>query len=284
MMPSCLCCRPLLSRPVLSRRGFVATAFAAATATAGRAFAQAAPVASAGPVPPAMLADLVTANHILSNEAVVDGFGHVSVRHPANPERFLLSRSLAPAVITQADIMEFDLDGTATETVSPARNPYLERFIHSAIYRARPDVMSVIHTHSPAVIPFANVKTPLKPMNHVAGFIGAGAPVFEIRDTAGPASDMLISSQALGRALAAKLGTAHVVLMRGHGSTVAGQSIRHATYRAVYTEVNARMQAEAMKIGTPTFLNDAEAKAAMITNDRLVDRPWSVWVRKLGTR
>jgi HCOMODA/2-hydroxy-3-carboxy-muconic semialdehyde decarboxylase len=137
----------------------------------------------------------------------------------------------------------------------------------------------VVHSHSPSVIPFADTGVPLRPMNHIAGLLGTGAPVFEIRDAGGPATDMLIRNAELGRALAATLGGHQVVLMRGHGSVAAGQSIRHVVFRAVYTEVDARMEAEAIRLGTPTFLNAEEAAAAMKTNDALVERPWALWKR-----
>jgi HCOMODA/2-hydroxy-3-carboxy-muconic semialdehyde decarboxylase len=226
-----------------------------------------------------LIDDLVAANRILYDQGVVDGFGHVSARHDKDPNRYLLSRSMAPALVTDDDIMEFDLDSTPID--QRGRAVYLERFIHGEIYKARPDVLSVVHSHSPAVLPYANTKVPLRPMNHISGFLGGGVPVFEIRDVAGPASDMLIRSAALGRALAVALGPRPVALMRGHGSVAAAQSVRHVVFRAVYTEVNARMESEALRLGEPTFLNDGEAAAAMKTNDALVDRPWDLWKRRV---
>ena len=223
------------------------------------------------------IGDLVIANRILAREDVVDAYGHVSIRHPAKPDHYLLSRSLSPEFVTRADIIEFKLDGTP---VNDSRPGYLERFIHGAIYKARPDVRAIVHSHSPAVIPYADVKVALRPMNHIAGFLGGGVPVFEIRDTAGPASNMLISSATLGHALATTLGPHPVALMRGHGSVAAAQSVRHVVFRAIYTEVNARMESEALRLGEPMFLNDAEAAAAMKTNDGLVDRPWELWKRR----
>ena len=263
---------PCLCHPsTLGRRALLATAAAWTTA-------QAAAPASAGPADPALIDDLVAANRILSDQGVVDGFGHVSARHGSDPNRYLLSRSMAPALVTAADIMEFDLDSAPVDP--QGRTPYLERFIHGEIYRARPDVMAVVHSHSPAVIPFANVAVPLRPMNHIAGFLGGGVPVFEIRDTAGPATDMLIRNAGLGRALAASLGPHAVALMRGHGSVAVGGSVRLVVFRAIYTEANARMEADALRLGQPVFLNDEEARAAAATNDALVDRPWALWRRK----
>jgi HCOMODA/2-hydroxy-3-carboxy-muconic semialdehyde decarboxylase len=236
------------------------------------------PPASAGPANAALLDDLVAANRILYDQGVVDGFGHVSVRHDKDQNRYLLSRSMAPALVTRDDILEYDLDSIAVDP--HGRTSYLERFIHGELYKARPDVIAIVHSHSPAVIPFADTAVPLRPMNHIAGFLGAGVPVFEIRDTAGPATDMLIRNPSLGHALAASMGNHSVALMRGHGSVAAAQSIRHVVFRAVYTEVNARMQADAMKLGTPVFLSAEEAAAAAKTNDGLVDRPWDLWKQR----
>ena len=239
---------------------------------AGRAEAQ---PASAGPPDPALLDDLVAANHILFDQGVVDGFGHVSARHDKDPSRFLLSRSMAPALVAAADIMEYDLDGTPADP--GGRAVYLERFIHGEIYRQRPDVMSVVHSHSPAVIPFGVSHVPLKPVYHMSGFLGAGAPVFDIRDAGGPATDMLIRNRDLGHALAVALGDAQVILMRGHGSTAVGPSVRMAVFRAVYTEVNAHLELDALRLGDVTFLDPGEAAAATKTGAGLVDRAWELW-------
>jgi ribulose-5-phosphate 4-epimerase/fuculose-1-phosphate aldolase len=223
-----------------------------------------------------VLEDLVAANRILFRQGVVDGFGHVSARHPDRPDRFLLARSMAPAQVTLADILEFEFDGSPVDPAGP--KPYLERFIHGEIYRARADVMAVVHSHSPSVVPFGVVPSvPLRPICHMSGFIGAAAPVFEIREAAGAASDMLIRTPGLGAALADKLGPAAVVLMRGHGSTVVGATVRQAVFRAVYTEVNAKLQAEALRLGPPVFLTEGEAAAASATNDGQIDRAWNLW-------
>ncbi|MSP00402.1 MAG: class II aldolase/adducin family protein [Acetobacteraceae bacterium] len=232
-------------------------------------------IRSAGSADPALIDDLVAANRILYDQGVVDAFGHISARHDKDPNRYLLSRSMAPALVTAADIMEFDLDSNPVD--AHGRTTYLERFIHGEIYKIRPDVKAVVHSHSLGVLPFANTAIRLRPMNHMAGFLGSGPPVFEIRDTAGPESDMLIRNGGLGQALAKVLGSNHVLLMRGHGSVAAGQSIRHVVFRAIYTEVNARTAAEALKLGKPIFLNAREAAAAMKTNDAQIDRPWSLW-------
>ncbi len=224
-----------------------------------------------------LLEDLALANHILVNEGVLDGFGHISVRHPTHPERFYIARSMAPALVTPEDIVEVDLNGDVHD--AQARRTYVERFIHSAIYKARPDVMSVIHSHSPAVIPFGVTGARLRPICHMSGFLGATTPVFDIRHSAGESTDLLVSSQALGDALAKVLGASNVALMRGHGSVTVGNSIKQAVFRGVYTESNARLQAEASRLGEITFLTEAEAKATSDMNDKHLDRPWEMWKR-----
>jgi HCOMODA/2-hydroxy-3-carboxy-muconic semialdehyde decarboxylase len=264
-MFDCFCCQP----SGLGRRALLASL---ASSVAAPAFA--AP-ASAGPADPRIIDDLVTANHILYDQGVVDGFGHISVRHDKDPNRYLLSRSIAPALVTADDIMEYDLDSNPVDAAG--RTSYLERFIHGEIYKRRPDVVSIVHSHSVSVIPFADTGVPMRPMNHLSGFLASGVPVFEIRKSAGPASNMLISNDRLGQALATTLGGHPVALMRGHGMVAAAQSIRVVVMRAVYTEVNARMQAEALRLGTPVYLNKEEGAASAKTNDALVDRPWSLW-------
>jgi len=259
---------------MIGRRVFCACA---AVLASSRTYAQPAPV-SAGLADPTLVDDLVTANRILFDQGVVDGFGHVSARHDKDPGRFLLSRSMAPGLVTADDIMEFDLDGAPVE--ARGRAVYLERFIHGEIFRAHPAVMSVVHSHSPAVIPFGVSRASLKPIYHMSGFLGAGAPVFEIRDAGGPATDMLIRNRELGRALATALGEHPVMLMRGHGSVVVGPSIREAVFRAVYTELNARMESEALRLGDVTFLNEQEAAQAMKTIAGQVNRPWELWRKK----
>lgn len=223
------------------------------------------------------VADLVAANRILFHVGVVDGFGHVSVRHEARPDRFLLARSMAPGLVTADDIMEFDLDGAPVDP--RGRAVYLERFIHGEIYRARPDVVSVVHSHSPNVIPFGVTPARLQPIYHMSGFLGVGVPVFDIRRVAGD-TDMLVTSGKLGKALAETLGDKAVALMRGHGSVAVGTSIQHAVYRAFYTEMNAKLQAEAMKLGPVTFLSAEEAVKAAASNEKSLLRPWALWKRQ----
>ena len=231
-----------------------------------------------------LIDELVTGNRILFTEGVVDGFGHISVRHDANPERFLIARSMAPGLVTAADIVECDMQGEVQD--AQGRRSYAERFIHSAIYAARPDVMSVIHSHSPAIIPFGITGARLRPICHMSGFLGSATPVFEIRHAAGESTDLLIRSQALGVALAHSLGSHCVALMRGHGSVTVGSSIKQAVFRAIYTESNARLQTQAMQLaGTLagsmaseiTYLTDGEAQSASAMNDEHLDRPWQMW-------
>ncbi len=230
-----------------------------------------------------VIRELVDANHILFDQGVVDGFGHVSVRHPVRPDRFLLARSMAPGLVTAQDVLAFDLDGAPVEAGGPAA--YLERFIHGEIYRKRPDVVAVVHSHSPAVVPFSVVTgTKLQPICHMCGFLGTATPVFEIRDFAGPGSDLLISDTRLGAALAQSLGQGPVVLMRGHGSTVVGSTLRQAVFRAVYTEVGARLQTEAMRLGPVTYLTEGEAIATTNTNNTQIDRAWNLWLKAAQNR
>nr|WP_297457876.1 class II aldolase/adducin family protein [uncultured Halomonas sp.] len=230
-----------------------------------------------------LLQDLVHANHILFDEGVLDAFGHVSVRHPERPERFLLARNMAPGLVGAEDIIEFELDGTPID--ADGRNVYLERFIHGEIYRARPDVMAVVHSHSPSVVPFSVVKSaPLRPMCHMSGFLGEGAPIFEIRDVAGEATDLLIRSAPLGESLARSLGDNNVVLMRGHGATVTAPTLKQAVYRAVYVEVNARLQADALRLGPVEYLTREEASTAMEMIEGQVERPWQLWKRRAQAR
>jgi len=238
---------------------------------------------SAGAMDPAIdsvTEELVSASHILFRHNVVDAFGHFSVRHPCNPDTFLISTAKAPALVTQKDIVELDLDGRAVQGI--AQSLYLERFIHAEIYRERRDVMAVVHSHSPSVVPFSVVPSmPLRPIFHMAGFLHPPAPVFEIRGSAGDGSNLLVSTPELGRALAQSIGVRSVVLMRGHGSTVVGCTLREAVFRAIYTEINARLQREALSLGTPVYLTPAEAAACLASVSTTIDRAWNLWLGQL---
>ncbi|MEA2718170.1 MAG: hypothetical protein QOJ39_34 [Candidatus Eremiobacteraeota bacterium] len=240
-------------------------------------FAAAAP-AHAADAPPTAVDDLVTANHILAHEGVVDGFGHVSVRDPRDANRYRLARSMAPALVAAADVMTYDLDSNALD--ANGRTSYAERFIHGAIYKARPDVKSIVHAHTPSVIPFGVSGVRLQPVFHMGAFLGAGVPVFEIRDTGGSATDLLVKTQPLGDALARTLGNANVALMRGHGMVAVAGSIPEAVFRAYYTGQDAQLQSDALRLGgNPAYLSAGEASSATQTQAGLVQRAWELWKR-----
>jgi ribulose-5-phosphate 4-epimerase/fuculose-1-phosphate aldolase len=236
--------------------------------------------APAGTAPSAgLIENLVVANHILFDQGVVDAFGHISVRHDARPDRFLLARNMAPGQVTADDIVEFTLDGEAVN--ANGRRVYLERFIHGEIFRRRPDVMAVVHSHSHAIVPLSTVRGHrMKAIFHMAGFVGQGAPVFEIREAGGDATDLLISSNHLGRALAEKFDGHDIVLMRGHGSTVVADSIPRAVYRAVYAELNARYIVQASSLGEVEYLTEGESAACVSNVEGQVQRPWNLWVEQ----
>lgn len=215
----------------------------------------------------AVIDDLVIGNRILYDQGVVDGYGHVSARDPRNPERFLMSQARAPSLVEPSDIMEFGMDGEPIR--DDGRPIYSERFIHSEIYKARPDVGSVVHSHSPTVVPFTVTRVPLKPIR--AAFFYPEVPLFDTRDVAGW-TNLLISNRELGRALAEKLGNNSVVLLRGHGNAVVGATVRMAVYRAVYTEANAKLLLQAKMLGGPiNYL--APEEAAIMESSQTTHRP-----------
>ena len=233
--------------------------------------------ASGGPLPADLLADLAAASRILAAQGVVDGFGHVSMRHPSAPDRYLMSRSLAPALVTPDDIVEYDLDSQPCNAGD--RKSFLERYIHGEIYKARPDIGAVVHSHSPSVVPFGLVRAKMQAMFHNAAFLAAGVPVFDIRERFG-ATDMLVGDRAKGEALAETLGPRDVVLMRAHGSVACGPTLAVAVFRAVYTEVNARMQhwATALAAGEPlAALDEDEGRLADEVNQGAGLRAWELW-------
>ncbi len=231
----------------------------------------------------ALIDDLVAANRILYRQGVVDGFGHVSVRHPANPDRFLLSAAKAPGRVTADDIMEFDLEGKPIDRRD--RPIYSERFIHSEVYKARRDVNAVIHSHSPTVIPFSVTQVPLRPVHNTASFLAPEVPVFEMRRAAGMTNN-LVTDGARGKALVEVLGDRPVALLRGHGNVVVGPDVRRTVARAIYTEVNARMLLQAVALGGPiTFIDPEENKlieagrGTQVTGHS-VDRVWQMWLEE----
>ncbi|HEY7302403.1 MAG TPA: class II aldolase/adducin family protein [Xanthobacteraceae bacterium] len=240
-------------------------------------------VAAGARIPSDLLDDLVIANKILFRLNVVDAFGHISVRYPGDPGRYLMSRHLPPGMVTAADIVTFDLDSKPlTHTDKPQ---YSERFIHGEIYKVRPDVTSVVHCHARPLIPFANVRNArLRPMFHMCGFLGCGVPTFEIRD-AGGMTDMLVRTAPLGKALAVSLGDKFIVLMRGHGATMVGESIPEAVFRAVYATENATLQMQAHQLAGKDeieFLSDEESELS--GKGRNVPRAWALWKHQIMTQ
>lgn len=230
-----------------------------------------------GAVAPELLADLAAASRILAAQGVVDGFGHVSMRHPSAPDRYLMARSIAPALVTPQDIIEYTLDSEPCNANN--RKSFLERYIHGEIYKARPDVMSVVHSHSPSVVPFGLVRAKMQAMFHNAAFLAAGVPVFDISEDFG-ATNMLVGDGTKGQALARTMGPRDVVLMRAHGSVACGPSLQTAVFRAVYTEVNARIQhwATALAAGEPlAALDEEEGVLADEVNQGAGLRAWDLW-------
>jgi HCOMODA/2-hydroxy-3-carboxy-muconic semialdehyde decarboxylase len=223
--------------------------------------------------------DLVYANRILYDQGVVDAFGHISVRDETNPAHFWLSRSLAPGLVTTRDILEYDAEGEPIDRGD--RAVYAERFIHAAIYRVRPDVKAVVHSHAPSLIAFSVTGTSLRPVYHLSSFLGSGTPIFDIRDAAGM-TDMLIRDNHLGDALAKVLGDKPVVLMRGHGAVAVGNSIPEAVYRLIYTDINARLQMDAARLGSIKFLSPEEAAKSAGMLSAQVPRAWELWKARIG--
>jgi ribulose-5-phosphate 4-epimerase/fuculose-1-phosphate aldolase len=259
----------------ITRRGFLASSVVMAVSNA---FAAQAP-ASAGAPDPKLIEDLVAAYRILAQQGVLDGFGHVSARHDRAANRFIMSRSLAPELVTANDLIEFDLDANPVD--ARGRSLYSERFIHAEIYRARNDVKAVVHNHAPSLIPFGVSTVPLRPMYHMAAFIGNGIPIFDIRKSFGM-TDMLVSDSKKGHALAETLSDKTAVLMRGHGVAVVGSTIPIAVGRSIYLDLNARIEAQAIGLGgNITYLDPQEAQKMMDAGEnRAYERPWELWKAK----
>lgn len=222
-----------------------------------------------------MLDDLAAASRILVHQGVFDAAGHVSMRHPDDPGRFLMSRSLAPALVTADDIMAITLDCEPCD--GDRRQPFIERHLHGGVYRARPDVMAVAHAHSPSVVPFGLTATPMLATYHNAAFLAAGVPVFDIRTTFG-STDIVISSADRGTALGEALGDKSVLLLRAHGFVAVGPSLQAAVFRAIFTEVSARIQLHAVTLGGPiAALDPEEGRKADLINLATVGRSWELW-------
>ncbi len=225
--------------------------------------------------------DLVTANRILAREEVVDAYGHVSIRHPERPDRYLLSRSRAPELVEAGDLMEFTLEGEPVD--QQGRTMYSERPIHGGVYEVRPEVMAVVHNHSQPVVPFGVTGVPLRPMFHLAAIIGGDIPVWDIRDNFGD-TNLLVTTMEQGRDLAAGLGTRRVALMRGHGCVVAGRSLKEAVMAAVYLQVNARLLLESLRLGDVKYLSPGEIAemSESQVQPRTLARAWEYWAARAG--
>ena len=265
----------------MHRRAFLFACLSVAVALSPSPFALTQGGGASAPTtaPDSQIADLVAGNRILAMESVLDGMGHISVRHATRPDRFFLARSMAPELVTAADILEYDLEGKPIDARD--RTSYLERFIHSEIYKLRPDVRAVVHCHTPSLIPFAASDVPLRAMYHMAAFVAEGVPVWDIRKAAG-VTDLLVRDAALGRALAQSLGQKSAALMRGHGAVVVAASIPNVVGRSIYLDVNARAQAQAIALGGKiTYVEADEAKLRMgDTNE--YSRAWDLWKRKVA--
>jgi HCOMODA/2-hydroxy-3-carboxy-muconic semialdehyde decarboxylase len=234
---------------------------------------------SGKPVDRAVLEDLAAASRILADQGVFDAAGHVSMRHPGDPGRFLMSRSLAPQLITADDIMEFDLDCNAIDP--RGRNGFIERYLHGEIFKARPDVMAIAHSHSPSTIAFGLSNVPMRAMYHNAAFLAAGVPVFDIRDKFG-ATDIVISSAEKGAALAAVLADKPVALLRAHGMVAVGPSLPVAVFRAIFTVTSANIQHQVLALGGPVAALDAEeGRLADVVNVQTVGRSWDLWKKRV---
>ncbi|MBT2188654.1 class II aldolase/adducin family protein [Sphingobium nicotianae] len=264
----------------VDRRNVVASALAAAIiGLAPRAVMAQTPAPAQG-IERAIL-DLVIANRILADQEVVDAYGHVSMRHPTNPDRFLLSRSRSPEQVQASDIVQFGLDGSP---VTPGAAPfYIERFIHAAIYAARPDVKAVVHAHAAEVLPFTISKTPLQPVIQNAGVVGSHVPVWDSRAHLGD-TNLLVSDIRMGTDLAQTLGNDHVVLMRGHGFAAAGRNLIEVLRMAIYLRLNAKVLTEALKLGPVVALSEGEIKkiADVSPNAPELQRAWIYWATKAG--
>jgi HCOMODA/2-hydroxy-3-carboxy-muconic semialdehyde decarboxylase len=230
-----------------------------------------------------LILDLVIASRALAEHGVIDAYGHASARSDKRADRYFMARNLAPELVTEADILEYDLDSNPVEGKASAL--YKERFIHGEIYKARPDVKAIVHNHSPSVVPFACTGHEMRPIFHMSAFIGLGVPIWDIRD-AQQGSDMLVTSPYLGSHLAKRLANHPAVLMRGHGSTVVGENIQRATGRTIYLEMNARMQFQAVLLagagGSVNYMDDAEVAANVAWQN--YDRSWELWKRRVLER
>jgi ribulose-5-phosphate 4-epimerase/fuculose-1-phosphate aldolase len=234
--------------------------------------------------PASVIRDLVIANRILAKEDVVDAYGHVSIRNPDDPNRFFLARSIAPELVERGDIVELGLDGQPVR--DETRPLYLERFIHAAVYEARPDVQAVVHAHAEDILPFGIAQaTPLRPVIHSGSFIGATVPVWDIADRFGD-TNLLVTNMEQGRDLARCLGEHNVALMRGHGFASAGRSLIEVVRMSVYLPRNARAQLRAHQLGGEiNYLSEGEIDArnrGYSPYSPETWRAWEYWANKAG--
>ena len=224
--------------------------------------------------------ELALANRIIAHEGVLDGFGHVSVRHPNDPKRYLLARSRSPELIEPSDILEFRLD---SEPVTPPKGEmYGERVIHGCIYQARPDVNAVCHHHSPSVLPFCVTGMRLEPVFHMGAVMGQVVPMWDSRDDFGD-TDLMVVKPDEGRSLAKALGPHWMVLMRRHGATLAGTTLRELVFRTVYSHANAEIQLRSLILGDVYSMTAGERKLAepRQLQARPMSRAWEYWTMRL---
>jgi HCOMODA/2-hydroxy-3-carboxy-muconic semialdehyde decarboxylase len=227
--------------------------------------------------------DLVIANRVLANQGVVDAYGHVSMRHPTNPERFFLSRSRSPELVEERDIMEFTLDGKVVG--DDRRAPYLERFIHAGIYEARPEITSVVHSHAEETLPFGLTDVAMKPMMHVGGLLGHSVPVWDIAEKFGYETNLLVTNTDHGRDLAKRLGQGKVTLMRGHGFAAAGTTIQEAVRLSIILPINATVMTGAMGLSDrfkPLAPGEIEIRRVYDPAASESWRAWEYWARCAG--
>lgn len=222
----------------------------------------------------------VLANRILANEKVLDAFGHVAVRNPENSETFFQSRSLSPELVTANDVLEIDLDGKVVTDTD--MRPYAERFIYSAIFKARADVNAAVHGHPHSVIPFSTTGIPIRPIIHIAGMFFDGIPVYDEYDVS---SGTLISTPEEGERVASALGQSRAVLLRGHGCCVVGDSVQSMTMAAIYLRDNAEIQLRALQLGKPKYLSPEEGKQSskVMLGQLALDRAWNYWRKRAET-
>jgi HCOMODA/2-hydroxy-3-carboxy-muconic semialdehyde decarboxylase len=232
------------------------------------------------PAVQATIQELVLANRILAHEGILDVFGHVSARHPERPDRYLLSRSLSPELVSAADIMEFDLESNPVD--QRGRTMYSERPIHGCIYQTRPDVMAVCHNHAELLLPFAVTDSAIRPVVHFAAAIGSEIPKWEIRDEFGAETNMLVVDNDRGRSLARALGSGRVCLMRGHGSVVCALNVRATVFVSITLMQNARVLRDARVMGEVNYLTPGEVRAldGRVLAPLSLDRAWNYWCKR----